>query len=115
MCDFCEEIEDFDTAEKILKSEARDGACLCKSPTGDIWFCMRINDDIKACVFDFCPMCGRNLAEPYDPSIEEIYAIKATIDDELLEQGMKLLREAKLNVTQEPIVIDGVDLSYLED
>ena len=63
MCEFCEEIVDFDSAEKTLKSEDHDGACLCKSSTGDIWFCMSIGDDIKACVFDFCPACGRKLTE----------------------------------------------------
>ena len=63
MCEFCEEIVDFDSAEQTLKSEDCDIACLCKSPTGDIWFCMRMGDDIKACVFDFCPVCGRKLAE----------------------------------------------------
>ena len=63
MCDFCEKIEDFDTAEKTLKSETHDSGCLCKSPMGDIWFCMRIGDDIKACAFYFCPACGRKLEE----------------------------------------------------
>lgn len=66
MCDFCEEIVDFDTAEKELREEDSDGARLCKSPTGDVWFCMHIGDDIKACIFDFCPACGRKLTEEQD-------------------------------------------------
>ena len=63
MCKYCEEITDFNSAEQTLKSEDHDSACLCKSPTGDIWFCMRIDDIIKACAFYFCPMCGRKLTE----------------------------------------------------
>ena len=61
MCEFCEDIVDFDPVEKELREEDGDCGRLCKSPTGDIWFCMRIGDDIKACVFDFCPACGRKL------------------------------------------------------
>ena len=36
---------------------------------------MMIHNVSYAVAINFCPMCGRNLSEPYDPFIEEVHIL----------------------------------------
>lgn len=60
MCNFCEKIVDYATAHQSMKHYE---CGLLKDSASNVGFGICIDGEIYIAAIDFCPYCGRKLAE----------------------------------------------------